>query len=179
MNVKNVLRKSIAIALLLTILIVPALSPANHAHAYNVDFSWRPNHLDVGFGISAGVITKFGSTFANCITTWNNNTKLEVWTTSSPWITDTMVYYSSSRTGNYGVAHDGGASITLYADMDDLTTTQKRETLVHEAGHCLGMDHTQPSNNNIAVMREIGFNNKAYPLSDDIAGINFLYLFVN
>ena len=46
---------------------------------------------------------------------------------------------------------------------------------MHEVGHALGLSHTQASNNSISVMRETGFNGKAYPLSDDIAGISAIY----
>ncbi|WP_425757484.1 matrixin family metalloprotease [Ihubacter sp. rT4E-8] len=42
-------------------------------------------------------------------------------------------------------------------------------------GHALGLDHCQTSKNSISVMRAVGFNDKAYPLSDDIAGIKKLY----
>ncbi|WP_282442855.1 hypothetical protein [Parvimonas micra] len=33
------------------------------------------------------------------------------------------------------------------------------------------LSRTQPANNSRSVMREIGFNYKPYPLSDDKAGI--------
>ena len=49
------------------------------------------------------------------------------------------------------------------------------ETIVHEVGHCLGLSHCQYIKNSISVMREYGFNNKAYPLSDDIQGISYIY----
>lgn len=66
-------------------------------------------------------------------------------------------------------------SITLYKMFLDLNTVQKKETIVHEFGHTLGLDHCQLLKNRKSVMRETGFNNKAYPLSDDIAGISALY----
>lgn len=40
-------------------------------------------------------------------------------------------------------------------------------------GHALGLDHTQTINESIS--RDIGFNNKAYPLNDDILGIRAKY----
>ena len=42
-------------------------------------------------------------------------------------------------------------------------------------GHALGLDHTKTINESISVMRALGFNNKAYPLNDDILGIRAKY----
>ncbi|MFP7394173.1 matrixin family metalloprotease [Niallia circulans] len=50
-----------------------------------------------------------------------------------------------------------------------------KETAVHEFGHTIGLDHTQKSNESKSVMRAKGFNDKAYPLSDDKAGLNYIY----
>ena len=47
--------------------------------------------------------------------------------------------------------------------------------MVHEFGHQLGLAHTQTANNKKSVMRALGFNNKAYPLSDGKNGINKIY----
>lgn len=66
-------------------------------------------------------------------------------------------------------------NIVLYKPFKSLNTTRKNETIVHEMGHALGLDHCQTSKNSISVMRAVGFNDKAYPLSDDIAGIKKLY----
>ena len=66
-------------------------------------------------------------------------------------------------------------TITLYKMFLDLNTVQKQETIVHEFGHAFGLDHCQFLKQSKSVMRATGFNKKAYPLSDDIAGIAALY----
>lgn len=66
-------------------------------------------------------------------------------------------------------------NITLYMSFANATSAQRNEVIVHEVGHALGLDHCEPANQNISVMRSTGFNNKAYPLSDDISGIANLY----
>lgn len=66
----------------------------------------------------------------------------------------------------------GGGHIILWSGWRGLSTaTKRKETVVHEVGHELGLAHTQESNILISVMRTSGFNSKAYPLSDDKAGI--------
>ena len=66
-------------------------------------------------------------------------------------------------------------SITFYKSFETTTAARKNETIVHEMGHVLGLDHCQTSKNSISVMRKTGFNGKAYPLSDDISGISAIY----
>ena len=65
--------------------------------------------------------------------------------------------------------------IVYYKDLTTLNATQRKETIVHEFGHALGLAHCEESKNNVSVMRATGFNNKAYPLSDDISGISARY----
>ena len=73
------------------------------------------------------------------------------------------------------IARNDSAVITYRKRFLELDSSQQRETIVHEVGHALGLDHCQSSKNSISVMRANGFNGKAYPLSDDIAGISALY----
>ena len=63
--------------------------------------------------------------------------------------------------------------IIIYKSFKSLSTVRKNETIVHEAGHALGLGHSDKTTT--SVMRATGFNDKAYPLSDDIAGIKALY----
>ncbi|EGO8312543.1 matrixin family metalloprotease [Enterococcus faecalis] len=80
--------------------------------------------------------------------------------------------------GNYGVCYYNTTTqsdIRYYRAFINAGTSVRNETVVHEVGHAIGLSHTQSSNNAKAVMRALGFNNKAYPLSDDKAGMNKKY----
>ena len=74
-------------------------------------------------------------------------------------------YYNTNRESD----------IRYYKLFKDASSAMKNETVVHEVGHAIGLGHTQTANESNSVMREHGFNNKAYPLSDDKAGINAKY----
>lgn len=71
--------------------------------------------------------------------------------------------------------NDDYHSITFYKSFADATEAEKHEVIAHEMGHALGLSHCQKSKNSISVMRDTGFNGKAYPLSDDISGIAAIY----
>lgn len=73
------------------------------------------------------------------------------------------------------ISRDNYAVITYYQEITTLNATQRRETIVHEVGHALGLNHCEASKKSVAVMRAEDFNNKPYPLSDDISGIKALY----
>ncbi|MCQ2536913.1 MAG: M57 family metalloprotease [Lachnospiraceae bacterium] len=66
-------------------------------------------------------------------------------------------------------------TITLYHSYQNLSANNQHEVIVHEVGHALGLNHCQAVYEYISVMRAVGFNNKPYPLSDDIDGISYLY----
>lgn len=89
-----------------------------------------------------------------------------------------VTQYSKKRIGAYAVCYYDSRKrkrIVIYKDFESLDNIEKKETLVHEIGHALGLDHTQYSKRNIAVMRREGFNRKPRPLSDDIKGIKNIY----
>lgn len=77
-------------------------------------------------------------------------------------------YHYSNRPGSF-------SNIVIYKDYYGATSAQKNEILVHEIGHSVGLAHCQTSKRAAAVMRATGFNGKAYPLSDDKAGVRSIY----
>ncbi len=86
---------------------------------------------------------------------------------------DVKIEYSSSYSGGTYAKfkHGYGGHIIVYKKWHSLSDKHERETIVHEVGHALGLDHTQSSNDSISVMREFNFNDKDYPLADDKKGI--------
>ena len=91
---------------------------------------------------------------------------------------DIIMGVNNTDNGTYGVTKQSGIgkfSIVYYKAFINTDITRQRETVVHEVGHALGLDHTQTANNSKSVMRELGFNLKPYPLSDDINGIKARY----
>ncbi|WP_368915885.1 matrixin family metalloprotease [Exiguobacterium acetylicum] len=86
---------------------------------------------------------------------------------------DIKIEYSTSYSGDTYARfkHGYGGHIIVYKKWHELSDKQERETIVHEVGHALGLNHTQGPNESISVMRAYEFNNKDYPLSDDKKGI--------
>lgn len=86
--------------------------------------------------------------------------------------------YSNKNTGTYATTYyttKQSARIICYKSFKNTSAANKRETVVHEVGHTLGLSHTQSKNNSVSVMRALNFNQKAYPLADDKKGINAKY----
>jgi hypothetical protein len=83
-------------------------------------------------------------------------------------------YVDLDYNDSYGTSY-GSGNIAIYKPWKSLSNTRKKETIVHEVGHELGLAHCQSSKESISVMRATGFNDKAYPLSDDKEGISYLY----
>lgn len=109
---------------------------------------------------------------------WNGYSGIYLSSTSSPSSAHIIFDITNSDSGNFGVTYcnsNTSKTVIFYRAFINATSSQRNETIVHEVGHTLGLAHTQPQNNLNAVMRATGFNNKAYPLTDDIAGLRSLY----
>ena len=109
---------------------------------------------------------------------WNSLPELGLYQTYSPSDDNIAMYVVSYDTGNYALAQhysDDYHTATFYPSWKNLSLTNRREVIVHEIGHCLGLAHTQSSNNSNSIMRQFNFNGKPYPLSDDKAGISSIY----
>lgn len=150
--------------------------PCIKANAYVLIGYVCPNPSNITYSMDASV-----GPFASGI---GSNT--EVWATYCPKLGISSLAHSgfirfcgdlTVSNGTYAVCHfnDSSRTITLYNDYTGASTAHRAEVIVHEVGHALGLDHCQSEKNSISVMRALGFNNKAYPLSDDIEGITALY----
>lgn len=113
----------------------------------------------------------------NSALAWNTYTSVNLKLATSGGY-NILLGFEAGYPGYYGATKyisKESKTITLTSTFEDTGDAYKREVVVHEFGHTLGLSHTEEKNNSKAVMRAEGFNLKAYPLSDDIAGIRYLY----
>ncbi|MFS0593422.1 M12 family metallopeptidase [Cytobacillus horneckiae] len=111
------------------------------------------------------------------ITSWNPTPEIQFTKeASAPGGGNVKIEYIDQYSGNTYAVSRGKGNITVYKKWRaELNSTRRKETISHEVGHELGLAHTQSKNNSISVMRQLGFNDKPYPLSDDKAGIKAKY----
>ena len=135
------------------------------------------NPLSITYYIT-GSVGAYSTLVSGKCTAWNSLSEINI-TVSNSTSANIMLYADYTYdNGTYAVTTPYSNSlynITIYKAFVNLNTTRAQETVVHEIGHTLGLDHCEPVNNSISVMREYGFNDAPYPLSDDIAGIQNLY----
>ncbi len=148
------------------------------AHAYNLNSKKFSNPKDAFYWIDP-TFASYGleSEVKNGILSWNALPEIEftkkVATASG--VEASIEYLDKYNGDTYGSSFGNGI-ITIYKKWRvELDSTERTETITHEVGHEAGLGHTQEKNDSISVMREHGFNRKAYPLSDDKSGITAKY----
>lgn len=110
------------------------------------------------------------------ILAWNVCPEIEfTWKAPLAGGTDIAIEYVDFDYNDSYATSYGSGNIAIYKPWNDLSDTRKKETVVHEVGHELGLAHCESSKESESVMRATGFNDKAYPLSDDKEGISYLY----
>ena len=158
------------------VLVVVLVSPVN---AYVFTGRKQPDPANVKFSVS-NTISQYVYRIITYAETWETYCDpIGIGMTS---VGDENIYVYgeiSVDSGSYAItAYNGTGSysvITIYKPFVSLTVSEQNETIVHEFGHALGLDHCQESAVSISVMRRLGFNGYAHPLSDDITGILALY----
>jgi hypothetical protein len=180
-NVSGAIMKKVMVVCAVLVMCFPILF-TNTSKAYVLN-GWKkqPHPTGLLYNITNTVSdTGLSNYVIEGTTAWNNAKELSVaGTVSQPGYADFYFTYSDVTTDDYAVTYGSSDSshdrIVLWKSFKGLSSTRKKETVCHEVGHALGLAHTQSSNNSKAVMRALDFNDKPYPLSDDLAGIAKLY----
>ena len=122
--------------------------------------------------------------FRNTVPTWGSYvTQVSLKETVAERDGNIKLYYGTTGRSVYGVTvriDRNHYKITFTEYFAKLSTNnKKREVILHEVGHALGLDHTQKGNYGVSIMwnGEDGnhFHNVAYPLSDDVRGMTSIY----
>ena len=160
---------------LVIVLIFAFTSLPSYAYQFNGWVLSNPLNVKFKVGTSVGSYSTLVSTSAN---QWNACPEITIYKISGSG--ENIFFFGSYSVdnGNYAVIHHSNNNyhtITLYKAFNDGSDAVKKETVVHEVGHALGLDHCQSYLNSVSVMRATGFNGVDAPMSDDKAGIASLY----
>ncbi len=145
--------------------------------AYRFNDWTLTNPQDVKFLIST-TVGSYSTMVTTCTKKWEACPEIKVRAVEGE---HNIYFYAryDMDSGAYAIARhysNDSHTVTLYRRFhQELSNVEQQETVVHEVGHCLGLAHCEEENNTISVMREKGFNNKPYPLSDDKQGIAAKY----
>ena len=161
--------------LLVSVLLV---SSTCETSAYVLKDGWtlsNPSNVTYSVSSTAG---QYGTMLSNYSETWETYCD-EIGI--SPAYGDENIYFYAEvnyNNGKYATTMypaSDSCTITFYYAFSQATSIVKYETIVHEVGHALGLEHCQTEKEDISVMRALGFNGKPYPLEDDIEGISAKY----
>lgn len=172
------MKKNNTIVLILLLILTFSLNSAT-SYAYVLNGVTIPNPMAGKYYLSS-TLAQNSTLFQNALLQWNDLNEIYIYADyTNPDISLYADYLVDN--GTYGIAssrYNSGTwntTIKFYNLFLNASTIVKEETVVHEVGHALGLGHCQAAKNTVSVMRETGFNYKAYPLSDDIQGISVLY----
>lgn len=161
----------LSIFMLLLFIVMPSTSSAYKLNSKKI---YHPK--DAYYWVDGAFTDSQDSTIVSGIKTWNVTPEIQFTSRSRlPGGADIMIEKSNKSKGNIVGTSYGKGHIILWSGWKKLSSSDKKETVVHEVGHELGLGHTQDANISKAVMRSEGFNGKPKPLSDDKTGISKKY----
>jgi len=167
------LKKGIKLAFLVGVAFILLPSTTN-AYILNSNKLYPPK--DLFYWIDPSFSTTQTTEIATGIKAWNVTPEIEfVKKVGLAGGAEVKIEKSNTSKGDIVGTSYGGGHIILWKGWNSLSSTDRKETVVHEVGHELGLAHTQAANKPISVMRDKGFNGKPNPLSDDKKGISAKY----
>ncbi|EEO7552407.1 matrixin family metalloprotease [Listeria monocytogenes] len=171
-------KKSFMVIFLIVLSIFVLLNPVKSS-AYVLNKQKMGNPKSINYFNDSSIIKEKLDSYMTYATKWNySGSQVKVSRSIGAVGVEIKNSYSSKTTNAYATTYytsKQSARIIYYKSFKSLSAANKRETVVHEVGHTIGLSHTQQRNNSISVMRDYRFNGKAYPLSDDKKGINAKY----
>ena len=141
----------------------------------------EPRHIYYFLASSAST---YKTILNNTVPTWNVYTSVNITKTSSETKANIKLYYDGANGNSYATTNRTDRNhyqIYFHKPFSNLSDLKKKETILHEVGHALGLDHTQVENYSRSIMWDgqngTHFHNVAYPLADDTNGIKNIYNF--
>lgn len=176
---KEIYRLRIGTVLLVVILLI---NQSIISHAYEKTGYKFSKPGAIKFFISSNA-SSYNTLFVNTIPTWGsyaNNVYLKKVNYSTD--ANIIIYYDAKNINSYGTTQPSDTNhykIYFHKPFSELSDIRKKEVVIHEVGHALGLAHTQPANYSWSVMWDgqngAHFHNVAYPLGDDVTGVNNIY----
>ncbi|HHQ0159079.1 TPA: matrixin family metalloprotease, partial [Listeria innocua] len=171
-------KKRFMIIFLIVLSIFVLLNPVKGS-AYVLNKQKMTNPKSINYFNDSSIIKEKLDSYMAYATKWNySGSQVKVSRSIGAVGVEIKNSYSNKNSGTYATTYyttKQSARIIYYKSFKNTSAANKRETVVHEVGHTIGLSHTQSKNNSVSVMRALNFNQKAYPLADDKKGINAKY----